>query len=81
MIGMRYLMGMSCITFFGNVLSRSDFSKLDYEKCLNDPIMESVTPLFPSERTTFAYRYLLELPKKEEMKRFIEEQNKGKGVR
>jgi len=77
MIGMGYLMGMSCSSIFGNGLSRSDFSELDYEKCLNDPIVESVTPLFSFEGTVFISRYFLELPKKEEMQRFIEGQIRG----
>lgn len=77
MIGMGYLMGMSCNTFLGNGLSRSDFSELDYEKYLNDPIVESVTPLFTSERKNQNSENLLELPKKEEMQRFIEGQIRG----
>ncbi|ABD41398.1 hypothetical protein Mhun_1668 [Methanospirillum hungatei JF-1] len=78
MIGMGYLMGMSCSSIFGNGLSRSDFSELDYEKCLNDPIVESVTPLFSFEGTVFISRYFLELPKKEEVERFIERQIRGR---
>jgi hypothetical protein len=44
---------------------------------LNESIVESVTPLFPSERKTHYSEYLLELPKMEGMKRFIEGQIRG----
>jgi len=57
-------------------LSIYELSKLDHEKCINKPIVESVTPLFSFEGRTFVSRYLLELPKKEEMQSFVVRQNR-----
>ena len=69
-------MGMSYNSFFGMGLSRSDFSELDYGKCLTDPIVESVTPLFPFEGKNLVSQYLLELLKKENLRSFL----KGKSI-
>lgn len=65
-------MGMSCNSFFGKSVLRYVFSELENGKFLTDPIVESVTPLFPFEGMNLVSRYLLELPKKEEMQRIID---------
>lgn len=70
-------MGIFCISVFREFFSISCLSGLYYEKCLNDPIVESVTPLFPFEGKNLVSQYLLELPKKEEMQWFIEGQIRG----
>ncbi|KAF5086262.1 hypothetical protein DSECCO2_58930 [anaerobic digester metagenome] len=68
---------MSSNSILWGYFSISNFFESIYQKCLNDLIVESVTPLFPSERKTHYSEYLFELPKKEEIQRFIEGQIRG----
>ena len=76
MIGMGYLICMSSNSILWGYFSISNFFESIYQKCLNDLIVESVTPLFPFEGKNLVSQYLLELLKKENLRSFL----KGKSI-